>query len=82
MTFCELREKDVINICNCKRLGCVSDLVFDPKNGCILALITSSNEKLWGLLGKDCEYEIPWCKIKQIGPDIILVEMDPEKDRR
>ena len=47
MTFCELREKDVINIKDCKRLGCVSDLVFDPKNGCILALITSSNEKLW-----------------------------------
>ena len=79
MTFCELREKDVINICDCKRLGCVSDLVFDPKNGCIQALVTSSNEKLWGLLGKDCEYEIPWCKIKQIGPDIILVELEPEK---
>ena len=31
MTFCELREKDVINIHDCKRLGCVSDLVFDPK---------------------------------------------------
>ena len=47
MTFCELREKDVINICNCKRLGCVSDLVFDPKTGCIQALITTTSEKLW-----------------------------------
>jgi YlmC/YmxH family sporulation protein len=79
MTFCELREKDVINIKDCRRLGCVSDLIFDEKNGCIKALITSSNEKLWGLLGKDCEYEIPWCRICQIGSDIILVEMDCEK---
>lgn len=81
MTFCELREKDVINIKDCKRLGSVTDLIFDPKHGCILALITSCNEKLWGLLGKDSEYEIPWCKIKQIGPDIILVELDSDKDR-
>ena len=45
MTFCELREKDVINIHDCKRLGCVSDLVFDPKNGCIIILV-DIDEKL------------------------------------
>lgn len=76
MTFCELREKDVINIRDCKRLGHVADLILDPKNGCILALITSASDKLWGILGKDSECEIPWCKIKQIGPDIILVDLE------
>ena len=76
MTFCELREKDIININDCKRLGCVSDLIFDPRNGCIQALVTSGNEKLWGLFGKENECQIPWCKIKQIGPDIILVDLD------
>ncbi|HIT66185.1 MAG TPA: YlmC/YmxH family sporulation protein [Candidatus Merdisoma merdipullorum] len=76
MTFCELREKDVINIRDCKRLGHVADLILDPKNGCILALITSASDKLWGILGKDNECEIPWCKIKQIGPDIILVDLE------
>lgn len=55
MTFCELREKDVINIHDCKRLGCVSDLVFDPKNGCILALLTTTSEKVGGFLGKENE---------------------------
>ncbi len=79
MTFCELREKDIINIRDCKRLGRVSDLIFDPKNGCILSLITSAGDKLWGILGKDSECEIPWCKIRQIGPDIILVDADTEK---
>lgn len=79
MTFCELREKDVINIRDCRRLGCVSDLIFDPKTGCILALITSTGDKLWGIIGKDCECEIPWCKIKQIGPDIILVDLEEKK---
>jgi len=74
MTFCELREKDIININNCKRMGCVADLVFDPKNGCIQALIATENEKLWGFFSKEGSCEIPWCKIKQIGPDIILVD--------
>ena len=79
MTFCELREKDIINIRDCKRLGRVSDSIFDPKNGCILSLITSAGDKLWGILGKDSECEIPWCKIRQIGPDIILVDADTVK---
>jgi len=76
MTFCELREKDVINIKDCKRLGCVSDLVFDCKNGCIQALIVSGSEKLWNLFSKEENCEIPWCKVKQIGPDIILVDIE------
>lgn len=78
MTFCELREKDVININTCCKIGCVSDLLFDPKKGCILAIIVTSGERLFGFLGKDCSCEIPWCKIKQIGPDIILVDIEPE----
>lgn len=76
MTFCELREKDVVNIRDCKRLGCVCDLTFDCKNGCILSLMVSSGEKLWGIFGKEQECEIPWCKIRQFGPDIILVDLD------
>ena len=59
MTFCELREKDVINIRDCRRLGHVCDLELDPKNGCILALTASSGEKLWGVFGKDSECAIP-----------------------
>ena len=76
MTFCELREKDVINIRDCKRLGRVCNLIFDCKNGCIVALVVSNSERVWNFFGKDEECEIPWCKIKQIGPDIILVDYE------
>ena len=27
MRFCELREKEVVNLCNCRRLGCVADII-------------------------------------------------------
>ena len=79
MRFNELREKDVINICDCKRLGNVADLVFDQKTGRIEALILFCPGKCWGLFGKDSECVIPWCDIRQIGPDIILIEIPPDK---
>ena len=68
MRFCELKEKDVVNRCDCKRLG----------KGCICSLIVPGPFRLCGLLGPDQEYIIPWNKICQIGPDIILVEVCEE----
>ena len=53
MRFSELKEKQVININNCKCLGCTADLEFDPCSGCI-------------------------CQIKQIGPDVVLVDICEE----
>ena len=37
--FCAFRNKEVINMCNCKRLGCVTDLLIDVCSGCIEAII-------------------------------------------
>lgn len=74
----DLKHKEVINICNCRKLGCVCDIVFDECNGYIIAIIVPGPGKLFGFLGREMEYVIPWCDIKQIGPDIILVEVDEE----
>lgn len=78
MRVWDLRQKEVINICNCKRLGCVGDIEFDQCKGCITAIIVPGPGKLCGFLGRDMEYIIPWCNIKQIGPDVILVQIDEE----
>ena len=75
MRLCELREKEVINTCDCKRLGCVVDLVFDSCTGQIEAIVVPGPGKIWGFLGTDCEYVIPFQCIKKIGPDIVLVEI-------
>lgn len=79
MHFCELKEKDVINRCDCKRLGRVHDLVFDPKTGCVCAIVVPEPFRLCGFFRPDQEYVIPWKKICQIGPDIILVEVCAEE---
>ena len=77
--LCELREKEVINICNCRRLGCVVDVDIDVCDGKVLAIIIPVPGKICGILGSDGEYVIPFGCIKKIGPDIILVEICEEK---
>lgn len=79
MRFFDLRQKEVINICNCKSLGCPVDLELEGRSGRITALIIPGPGRLWGLVGRDCEFIIPWECIRQIGDDIILVEVQEEK---
>ena len=74
MRLCELREKDVINICTCRKIGYVIDIEFDKKSCHATALIVSQGIRFFNLFGND-ELVIPWCNIKQIGPDVILVEL-------
>ena len=79
MRLCELREKEVINVCTCKRLGYVEDLVFDLCEGCVEAIIVPERTKFRGIFGSDCEYVIPFECIQKIGTDIIMVEINEEK---
>ncbi|NBH71140.1 YlmC/YmxH family sporulation protein [Clostridiaceae bacterium] len=74
------KKKEVINICDCKRLGFVGDVEFDECTGCITHLIIPGPGCLCGIFGREKEYVIPFCDVKQIGDDIILVEVKTLKD--
>lgn len=76
--YSDLRQKEVINTCTCRTLGCVSDLELDPKNGAILSLIVPGGGRLNWFFGRESEYIIPWRKIVRIGADIILVEINED----
>jgi len=77
--ICELKQKEVINVCDCKRLGFVCDVEFDCAAGAIRALIVPGEARICGLFGRDTEYVIPFCKVCQIGPDLILVDIREEE---
>lgn len=77
--LCELQQKEVINTCNCKRLGCIADVEIDICDGKVIAIIIPGPGKICGFLGTDTEYVIPVHCIKKVGPDIILVEIQEEK---
>ena len=75
MLYSELKSKDVININNCKKLGRVCDLEFDPCSGCICKIMVPGGNKLLGFLNCEPNVVIPFKDIRQIGPDIILVDI-------
>lgn len=79
MRLCELRQKEVINERDCKRLGYICDIEIDVCKGEITHIIIPGPCKICGILGRDHEYVIDFCAIRQIGPDIILVNVDIEK---
>ena len=79
MRMCELRQKEVVNICTGKRLGCIVDVEIDIRCGEVEAVIIPGPGKICGFFGTDCEYVIPFSCIRRIGPDIILVEIQEEK---
>lgn len=76
MRLCDLRKKEVINCRDGERLGFISDLGFNPKTGCIETIIIPGPCKFWGFLGREQEYIIPWRCIRQIGNDVVLVDVD------
>ena len=80
--FSELRYKEVIDIHSGFRLGYVCDAEFDEKEGRLLSLITPGRARLFGLLGREEDYILPWNCILRLGSDIILVDVKEEFLRR
>lgn len=80
--YSDLRYKEVIDIHTGFRLGYVCDVEFDDGDGKLLSLITPGKLKLWGLLGREDDYVLPWYCIVRIGTDIVLVESKGELVRR
>lgn len=75
MLFSELKCKDVINLRDCKKLGRISDLEFDECNGLIHKVIIPNGNKFCNFFNTEPDYCIPYKDIKQIGPDIIIVDI-------
>lgn len=74
MRICELRQKEVINICDGQKIGHINDIDFDLCTGCIKAIIVPGPCKSFGWFGREEEYVIPVKCVKRIGEDVVLVE--------
>ena len=71
----DLREKEVINVCDGKRLGFVSEVEFNVCDGRLTAIVVPVPS---GFLGVGCKERlvIPWDRIERIGTDVILVNVE------
>ena len=80
MSFSEIRQKDVINIRDGRNLGRPIDLILNDE-ACIEALVVPGRER--GILAflkpnrEGCA--IDWKRVRRIGDDVILVEVDVDR---
>ena len=72
-----MQEKDVINIVDGRKLGHVSDLELDLRQGRIESIIVPEGGRFFGLFGGGgADVIIPWRSIVKVGEDVVLVRLD------
>ena len=70
----QLREREVVNVNDGRRLGTIRDLELDLEKGTVKAIIVPAAGRIWGKLSRTQSHIIPWDKIVKIGIDTILVD--------
>jgi YlmC/YmxH family sporulation protein len=78
----DFQTKDVINIVDGKKLGQVSDLELDLRNGRIESIVVPNSSRFFGLFGGATDVVIPWRNIVKIGMDVVLVKIDDVRSFR
>ena len=81
LKFSQLQCKEVICISDGRRLGFVADVHIEVPEGNVCSILVPGPCRYLGLVGRHDDYLIPWCCIKKIGPDIVLVDVKPEECR-
>lgn len=72
IAFTDLKNKDVININDGKKLGHITDIVFDSTNGQVVGIIVPGDKKLFR---KNDDIFVPLIRLKKIGNDVIIVNL-------
>ena len=81
MRLTQLQCKEVICVSDGRRLGFIEDVEVEIPEGNIHAILVPGPCKFLGLTGRKEDLRIPWHCIRRIGPDIVLVEADPDACR-
>lgn len=71
-----MHNKEVINVCDGCRLGCVDDVEVDTCTAQLLAIVINGRPKWLGLFGHEDDIVIGWRNIDVIGEDTILVKYE------
>lgn len=69
----DMHNKEVINVCDGQRLGCVDDVEVDTCTAELVAIVVHGRGRLFGLLGRCDDIVIGWREIEVIGEETVLV---------
>ncbi len=77
-TFCELREREFINVADGQKLGRVVDVAFNAC-GKILGFVVPGEKKLFkNVTGAESIF-VAWDNVLKIGDDVVLVDLNNDK---
>ena len=73
----DLRDLEIININDGRRIGPIKDIELDLEEGKIQALVMPGHTagRIVGIFGRNDDLVVPWEKIKRIGVDVLLVDL-------
>lgn len=72
--YTDLRQKEVVNLCDGKRLGCICDVIVDVSCGKIEAIVVPGQCGISSIFKGGKDIIVPWNKICKFGEDVILVD--------
>lgn len=73
--YCELTKKEVVNVCDGKVMGFISDMLICASEGRIMNF--SVRQEGFFPLKKKNDIIITWDNIERIGEDTVLVRINP-----
>ncbi|MBS4024961.1 MAG: YlmC/YmxH family sporulation protein [Clostridia bacterium] len=71
----DLRQRDVINVVDGRKLGHIKDIELDMEKGRVKAIVLPGSSSFFGIFSRNDEVIVTWDKIQKIGIDVILVEL-------
>ena len=74
MHLSDLQGKDIVNVNDGTKIGSIIDVIID-NNGSIVSMIVQGNKFFSNLFSSKNDVEIKWEQIKNIGEDVILVNI-------
>ena len=72
ISFAELKEKEIVNVFDGKKLGRIIDILFDIESGMVRGIVVPGEKKFFK---KSEDIFIPLERMKKIGNDVILVKL-------
>lgn len=80
MRWSQLAQREIINLWNGHRLGPIgqADLLVDEASGRIEELLVPPHQGIWRARRS---VVIPWQAVRRVGPEVIIVEIEPTDGR-
>ncbi len=79
LSFCDLRAKEVVNICDGRKLGNIIDLIIDCRYARVIGIVVPFDKGFFSFFKSKQDIFIPWHQICRIGKDVILVDISPNQ---